>query len=182
MLSFNKKKSIHESDSSEVTEQDKFQTQLEERIFPEISNTIKQNQVPKDSFICHGTLFTGVVKGEGNVIVEGAVEGSIICMHTVRIEENGHVHGEIHAKQIIINGKHEGSCYADSLSIQPKGNMHGDIYADEINIEKGAIFIGHSQPKPKTPSQTQSEPINITAQKIAASYSEKKESSGDRTQ
>lgn len=154
MLSFNKqKKTIDESTS---------QQQGAELISREGANTLDASQgvkTKKDTYVSNGALFTGVVEGDGNIIIEGKIEGNIICEHMVRIEHSGHVKGEIRAQQIMINGAVEGCCYSASLSIQPKGSMHGDIFADEISIEKGGIFIGQSQLLQKT--LPQNEPAKI---------------------
>ncbi len=178
MLSFNKqKKSINESKSTDLIDQPipQPQPQPEPAMLAEVADAIKPIRAKKDTFISNGAQFTGVIEGDGNIIVEGKVEGNIVCTHMVRIENSGHVKGEIRAQQIMINGAVEGRCYADSLSIQPKGSMHGDIYADEISIEKGGIFIGQSQLMQKTSPQAQPAPAKITPLKTAASLAEHEE-------
>lgn len=164
MLSFNKqKKSNNESKASEVIEQPVSQTvaQPEPAAQADVADAIKPIRAKKDTFVSNGAQFTGVIEGDGNIIIEGKVEGNIACMHMVRIENSGHVKGEIRAQQIMINGSVEGRCYADSLSIQPKGSLRGDIFADEISIEKGGVFIGQSQlmQKAQPPAQAKITPL-----------------------
>lgn len=176
MLSFNKqKKSVNEAKSTDLVDQPAPQAQLEPAMMADVADAIKPIRAKKDTFISNGALFTGVIEGDGNIIVEGRVEGNIACTHMVRIENSGYVKGEIRAQQIMINGAVEGRCYADSLSIQPKGSVRGDIYADEISIEKGGIFIGQSQLMQKTPPQAQPAPAKITALKAAQSPAEHEE-------
>jgi cytoskeletal protein CcmA (bactofilin family) len=178
MLSFNKqKKSTNDTKASDMIDQPvpQPQTQPEPASLADVADAIKPIRAKKDTFISNGALFTGVIEGDGNIIVEGKVEGNIVCTHMVRIENSGHVKGEIRAQQIMINGAVEGRCYADSLSIQPKGSMRGDIYADEIAIEKGGIFIGQSQLMQKTPPQTQGAQAKITPLKAAATPEEHNE-------
>ncbi|OMQ21911.1 bactofilin family protein [Serratia oryzae] len=172
MLSFNKqKKSSSESKSPEVIEQPLPQTlvQAEPAAQADAADAIKPIRAKKDTFVSNGAQFTGVIEGDGNIIIEGKVEGNIVCMHMVRIENSGHVKGEIRAQQIMINGSVEGRCYADSLSIQPKGSLRGDIFADEISIEKGGVFIGQSQLMQKAQPPVQAK---ITPLKTAASSAE----------
>jgi len=165
MLSFNKqKKSISESTAPEVIDQpaaSQAMMQSESTAQNDVADAIKPIRAKKDTFVSNGAQFTGVIEGDGNIIIEGKVEGNIICMHMVRIENSGNVKGEIRAQQIMINGSVEGRCYADSLSIQPKGSMRGDIFADEISIEKGGVFIGQSQlmQKAQPPVQTKVTPL-----------------------
>ncbi|CAI1129759.1 polymer-forming cytoskeletal protein [Serratia sp. JSRIV004] len=168
MLSFNKKnKAVNEEKAQELIDQPVPQpvAHSEPNTLPEVADAIKPIRAKKDTFISNGALFTGVIEGDGNIIVEGRVEGNIICSHMVRIETSGHVKGEIRAQQIMINGPVEGRCFADSLSIQPKGSMRGDIFADEISIEKGGLFIGQSQLMQKTPPQAQPSQAKVTALK-----------------
>lgn len=158
MLSFNKqKKSTNEPKPQKMVDHHPEATAL-----ADVACAIKPIQAKKDTFISSGGLFTGVIEADGNIIVEGKVEGNIICSHMVRIENSGHVKGEIRAQQIMINGAVEGRCYADSLSIQPKGSVHGDIFADEIAIEKGGVFIGQSQLMQKASGQAKITPLKIT--------------------
>lgn len=117
---------------------------------PELMESAKPVKAIKDTFVSQGTQLTGTIEGQGNIIVEGVIEGSLTCSHQVRIEPTGQVKGEIHAQHIMINGSVEGSCHADSLAIQPKGHMRGDIFTDEFSIEKGGVFVGQSQLMPQT--------------------------------
>lgn len=116
----------------------------------ELMESAKPVKAIKDTFVSQGTQLTGTIEGQGNIIVEGVIEGSLTCSHQVRIEPTGQVKGEIHAQHIMINGSVEGSCHADSLTIQPKGHMRGDIFTDEFSIEKGGVFVGQSQLMPQT--------------------------------
>lgn len=168
MLSFNKKaKSIAAEKAQELIDQPVPQVAAHAEPTPsnDVIDAIKPIRAKKDTFISNGALFTGVIEGDGNIIVEGRVDGNIICSHMVRIETSGHVKGEIRAQQIMVNGQVEGRCFADSLSIQPKGSMRGDIFADEISIEKGGLFIGQSQLMQKNPSQAQPAQAKVTALK-----------------
>lgn len=176
MLSFNKqKKTNNESTSTELSEQ--LSPSAESAMMADAIDAIKPVRAKKDTFISTGTQFTGMIEAEGNVIVEGRIEGNITCSHSVRIEHSGQVKGEIRAQQITINGSVEGRCYADSLSILTKGSMQGDIYADEISIEKGGLFIGQSHRMEKTPPQIQLAKEKSAPLKIAANstQSEKEE-------
>ncbi|WP_431225466.1 bactofilin family protein [Serratia sp. L9] len=175
MLSFNKQKKSNEPKSPVTIEQPEPQIPPETVMPADVADAIKPIRAKKDTFISNGALFTGVIEGDGNIIVEGRVEGNIVCTHMVRVENSGYVKGEIRAQQIMINGAVEGRCFADSLSIQPKGSMHGDIYADEISIEKGGIFVGQSQLMQKTPPQSLPAPAKLTSLKTATSPAEQEE-------
>ncbi|EIX4510767.1 polymer-forming cytoskeletal protein [Escherichia coli] len=99
----------------------------------------------KDCFISNDTSFNGTFKCDGNIIIEGHVEGDVICDNLVKIESGGYIRGVVRGQQVLINGTVEGKCYAARLSVLSEGTMHGDIFSDEISIEKGGSFIGCSQ-------------------------------------
>lgn len=167
MLSFNKQKKTNNTPTSdELPEQ--LSPPAESAVMTDAIDAIKPVRAKKDTFISTGTQFSGMIEAEGNVIVEGRIEGNITCTHSVRIEHSGQVKGEVRAQQIMINGAIEGRCYADSLSILTKGSMQGDIYADEISIEKGGLFIGQSHLMQKTPPQIQPAKEKAAPLKIAA--------------
>lgn len=135
--------SIPQDTSQNVTNEVKHSSELPS--FSGKSCTTNSIKEKKDCFIASDTSFTGILKGGGNIIIEGQVEGDVICDNLVKIESGGHIKGEVRGQQVLINGKVEGKCYAARLSILPKGIMHGDIFSDEISIEKGGSFIGCSQ-------------------------------------
>ena len=118
---------------------------------PSLSGTLCTTNLPgslkemKDCFISNDTSFNGTFKCGGNIIIEGHVEGDVICDNLVKIESGGYIRGEVRGQQVLINGKVEGKCYAARLSVLSKGIMYGDIFSDEISIEKGGSFIGCSQ-------------------------------------
>jgi cytoskeletal protein CcmA (bactofilin family) len=131
-------------------------------------DAIKPVVVKKDTFISNGAHLTGAVEDDGNIVVEGTIEGNLTTTHQVRIEHSGKVKGEIRAQQILINGSVEGRCYAEIISILPKGHMRGDIFTDEFSIEKGGVFVGQSQ----LMKQTNKEQTKVTAIKAAANAPE----------
>lgn len=144
--------------SQDVTNEVKKPT--ESPVFLDKTCTTNSLKEKRDCFIASGTSFIGVLKCAGNILIEGQVEGDVICDNLVKIENDGHIKGELRGQQVLINGKVEGKCYAAKLSILSKGIMHGDIYADEISIEKGGSFIGCSQLMDASSTQIESAVLN----------------------
>ncbi|WP_337263443.1 MULTISPECIES: hypothetical protein [unclassified Serratia (in: enterobacteria)] len=80
MLSFNKqKKSSNESKAPEVIDQPLSQTlvQTEPAAQADVTDAIKPIRAKKDTFVSNGAQFTDVIEGDGNIIIEGKVEGNI---------------------------------------------------------------------------------------------------------
>lgn len=115
-------------------------------------DALKMVRVRKDTFISAEVHLTGNIEGQSNVVIEGTLDGNIKSLHQVRIESGGKVSGDIHARHIVINGHAEGNFHAEAVTLQSEGRIEGTVFADELVIEKGGVFIGHSEMKDKPPA------------------------------
>lgn len=102
--------------------------------------------------------------GEGNIVVEGQLEGSIKTDANLLIGDKAKVVANIEASDAIINGEVRGSLKIHQyLALGPTAKIIGDVNYSEISIEKGAIINGQviyvansgKQTKSKTASETE---------------------------
>ncbi|SUJ35674.1 bactofilin family protein [Serratia marcescens] len=114
---------------------------------PDAQEGIKPIRARKDTFISPEANLSGNLEGQGNIVIEGRLDGNVSSSHQVRVESGGLVVGDIHAQHIVVNGKVEGRFYADAITLQSEGHIRGDIFTDALIIEKGGVFIGQSQLK-----------------------------------
>jgi len=85
----------------------------------------------------------GVIKGAGEVRIEGAVKGKIDCSATVLVDPSGHVDGEIKAETVVIAGKVNGNVFgSQKIELTPTAVVEGDITSPRILIREGATFEG----------------------------------------
>ncbi|PWC21569.1 MULTISPECIES: bactofilin family protein [Brenneria] len=112
----------------------------------ELVNSVSPVRVRKDAFISQGARMEGKLAADGDITVEGEIEGDVCCNNTIKVEHSGKVTGELTSQQIIINGRVEGRIYAGSVTILAQGKVVGDIFSDELSIEKGGVFTGKSNP------------------------------------
>jgi len=85
----------------------------------------------------------GNFHGEGNIVVEGQLEGNLRTDANLFIGEKAKVVANIEASDAIINGEVRGSLKIHQyLAIGPTAKIIGDINYSEISIEKGAIING----------------------------------------
>jgi cytoskeletal protein CcmA (bactofilin family) len=85
----------------------------------------------------------GNFQGQGNIIVEGALEGSLKTDANLFIGDRAKVTANIESKDAIINGEVRGNIKAKSyLAIGGTAKIYGDIQYGEISIAKGAIVNG----------------------------------------
>jgi cytoskeletal protein CcmA (bactofilin family) len=89
-------------------------------------------------------VIKGSVTGDEDLLVEGAVEGTIeLRNHVVSVGTSGRVSADIHAKVVRIDGEVSGDVIgSEKVVISKSGNVHGNIVAPRVTLEDGAIFKG----------------------------------------
>lgn len=81
--------------------------------------------------------------GQGNIVIEGHLEGSIKTEADLFVGEKARIVANIEASQATINGEVKGNLKIhDYLAIGSAAKIFGDIVYSEISIEKGAIING----------------------------------------
>ncbi len=81
--------------------------------------------------------------GEGDIIVEGILEGEIKTSKNLLIGPKAIVHANIEANQAKISGEVHGNIHIKGyLELSSNAKINGDIQAAKISIEPGAIFNG----------------------------------------
>lgn len=78
---------------------------------------------------------TGNLKGSDTVHIDGTVNGDIIVDNTLVIGKMGVVHGEVKAKNAIINGELEGSIICDTLEVMSTGKISKEVQAKTMKLD-----------------------------------------------
>ncbi len=98
----------------------------------------------QDTVIGPGTSVQGSIRCDGNVRLEGALEGTLEATGEVIIGESGRVIGDIFARSIIVAGAVKGNLHAEeSVDITPTGKVWGDIATTNLRVDEG-LFQGRS--------------------------------------
>jgi cytoskeletal protein CcmA (bactofilin family) len=85
----------------------------------------------------------GNFHGQGNIIIEGSVEGSIKTNGFLLVGEKAKINASIEAKDAKIGGEVVGNMtILGSLEIKSTAKILGDIESKELSIERGAKFDG----------------------------------------
>ena len=109
---------------------------------------VKNSGVGKDevTIISAGVLIEGKITSNGNIRVDGAVNGNVFADGNITVGENGEVNGEITGEVVALGGKVIGSVTAkDKLTLESKSYLKGDIVTKILVIDAGAVFDGISQ-------------------------------------
>lgn len=99
--------------------------------------------------IADGVSFDGNINSSGMVYIRGKVHGNIHADNSiVKIMRNGHVEGNIFAREAVIDGTLIGECHAEVIDIYEHGNINGEITYQTLAIKRGGVFIGTAETRP----------------------------------
>jgi cytoskeletal protein CcmA (bactofilin family) len=85
----------------------------------------------------------GNFHGQGNIVIEGIVEGSVKTNKYLLVTEKAKISASIEAREAKIGGEIQGNIKVQGyLEIDSTGKIIGDIECSEISISKGAILNG----------------------------------------
>jgi len=95
----------------------------------------------ESSVIGDAAVIVGDLTSEGEIEVQGTVEGNIRCRRVI-VGEGGEVRGEIVAEAVDIRGSVEGPVVAASVTVARTARIIGHITHRELTIEPGAYLEG----------------------------------------
>ncbi|MGH7554582.1 MAG: bactofilin family protein [Longimicrobiales bacterium] len=85
----------------------------------------------------------GNLKSEGDVRVEGQINGDIRCAHLV-VGRDATLSGDVIAEEVVVRGKVKGSIRANRVILQDSACVESDIYHKMLCVDEGACFNGQS--------------------------------------
>lgn len=101
----------------------------------------------------------GNFNGNGNIVIDGTLEGSLRTKGNVFIGEKAKITGNIEAQEIIINGEISGNLSTkEDLSVGSTAKISGDIECSHLAIEHGAILNGRCSMGKKVANISEKEP------------------------
>lgn len=86
----------------------------------------------------------GNIRTEGDIQIEGTVEGDIRA-HQLVIGETATIRGEIVGDEVVVNGRVVGRVRGLKVRLSASARVEGDIIHKTIAIESGAHFEGSVQ-------------------------------------
>ena len=96
-----------------------------------------------ESTLGRGARVRGRVHGDGDLRVEGHVEGDVTVSGTLVIEEGGSVHGDVGAGALEIGGALTGDVASHgAVAIRATAKVEGNLGAAEVTLDEGATFHG----------------------------------------
>jgi len=97
--------------------------------------------VPTRSVIDAWLQITGNLESEGEVQVDGQIDGDIRCAH-LTVGRDARVAGNITAEEVVVRGRVTGLIRANRVILQDTAHVDSEIVHNKLSIEEGAMFEG----------------------------------------
>lgn len=93
--------------------------------------------------IARGVTLEGNFQGEGDVVVEGRVKGSLTTTGTLTVGAEAVIEAEVRASEASVAGTIQGNVTINNrLELRATAKILGDVHAQVIAIEAGASLQG----------------------------------------
>ena len=90
-----------------------------------------------------GARIRGRIQGDGDLTIEGTVEGEIALRGNLTIADGGSVTSDIEAQEVVISGALEGNVNASGhVRVATGSKVRGDLRGSSVAIEEGAEYAG----------------------------------------
>lgn len=93
------------------------------------------------SLVSSDVTITGLLQSEGDMQVDGRVDGNVRCVRLV-VGESGVINGEVEAQAVTVRGRIDGSIRARELALAATARVEGDVLHQVLEIEAGAFVQG----------------------------------------
>jgi len=95
------------------------------------------------NLISNGTEITGNIVSNGDIRIDGALNGNLTTKRKVVIGPSGKVKGEVFCKNLEVSGIIEGKVSVENLlNLKTSSKIYGEIANSRLSIEPGALFTG----------------------------------------
>ncbi len=97
------------------------------------------------SLVGKSIVIRGEVNGEGDLRVEGRIEGRVsLPAHRLEVAAGAEIRADICGKEIEVRGRVEGDVYASqAIVVRRVGELEGNLHAPRVALDSGCKFRGH---------------------------------------
>jgi cytoskeletal protein CcmA (bactofilin family) len=115
---------------------------------------VRTREPGEASVLGRGARVRGRVGGEGDLRVEGHVEGDVRLTGELSIEDGGAITGDVEASSVVIAGALTGDVAArGSVTIRATARVEGSMGGAEVSLEEGASFTGRIEAEFDLPAE-----------------------------
>ncbi len=129
---------------------------------PELTQRRPDTAVVPDStqsLVDRATAVTGKIATDGDVTVEGALDGELECHGRVFIAEGAKVGAKVHAREVVVAGElHGDAVCTERLEAQATARITGTIRTPILVVQEGALMDGTIAMSPAGPETATASP------------------------
>ncbi len=105
-----------------------------------------KNSTESQTIIGHAVEVEGNFAGQGDVIIEGNLKGTIKTEHSLKVGREANVQANVEAMSAVISGRLTGEIKVKKhLEITKTARIEGNISCETLSIEAGSFFNGQCQ-------------------------------------
>lgn len=96
-----------------------------------------------ETIIAASVKVEGDFASQGNVLIEGVLEGSLKTERDLRVGERARIDADVYAANAVIAGEVRGNIVvAERLELEPTARLYGDVKTKILVISSGASLNG----------------------------------------
>lgn len=108
-----------------------------------MSNPYDTAKARKSSVLGPTLKFKGELSAEEDLLIQGAVEGSIRHSSSLTIGDSGRIKADIVAEYVAVEGNVEGDIHgSQSVTVRESADISGNICSPTVSLIEGATFNG----------------------------------------
>jgi len=112
---------------------------------PQPQITPQRAERGEQSFLHSGVRLKGEIEVDGDLRIEGTVEGTLNTRGLLMLGPKASVEGDVHGREVVIHGRLAGTIRADERIHLIRGaKVKGDLFCRSLVIEEGVFFEGRS--------------------------------------
>lgn len=90
-----------------------------------------------------GCKITGLIRGDGDFLINGEIDGDCEISGTITLARNSVWHGTVKADTVVVSGRVEGDIIAaGQVEITASANITGTVTGEAIAVAEGAVVEG----------------------------------------
>lgn len=107
-----------------------------------------------DAVIGSSTRVRGRISGDGDLLVDGTVEGDVTLRGDLTVGEGASLTSTVDANSVTVRGEVEGDIRArGAVRVEAGGRVRGDVSGESFSLEEGAEFVGRVDAQFELPAE-----------------------------
>ncbi|WP_290701149.1 polymer-forming cytoskeletal protein [Lacinutrix sp.] len=93
------------------------------------------------NIVAKGTKIVGTFSSEGDIRIDGIIEGDVITPGKVVVGKTGEIKGSLESNNAYFEGKLTGKLkLTGTLTLKASAHIEGDVITEKLSVEPGATF------------------------------------------